>query len=102
MSLINELNPTPRFLMGPGPSDVHPCVLKAMAMPPIGHLDPQFIMIMDDVMKMLRQLFRTKNQLTFAVSGTGSAGMDALPPIVIPLVKSLPWLKQLQELVVDI
>ena len=76
MTLLSELNPTPRFLMGPGPSDVHPSVLKAMATPLIGHLDPQFIETMDGLMDMLRRLFRTKNQLTFAVSGTGSAGME--------------------------
>lgn len=77
MSLTNELNPTARFLMGPGPSDVHPRVLKAMATPLIGHLDPQFIQIMDGIKERLRQLFRTKNDLTFAVSATGSAGMEA-------------------------
>jgi alanine-glyoxylate transaminase/serine-glyoxylate transaminase/serine-pyruvate transaminase len=76
MSVKNELNLNVRFLMGPGPSDVHPRVLKAMATPLVGHLDPQFIEIMDGVMDMLRQLFRTKNQLTFAVSATGSAGME--------------------------
>jgi alanine-glyoxylate transaminase/serine-glyoxylate transaminase/serine-pyruvate transaminase len=76
MFVANELNPTARFLMGPGPSDVHPRVLKAMAMPLVGHLDPQFIKIMDGVKEMLRQLFRTKNELTFAVSATGSAGME--------------------------
>jgi len=76
MSVQRELNPTARYLMGPGPSDVHPRVLKAMATPLIGHLDPQFIEIMDGVMDMLRRLFRTKNQLTFAVSATGSAGME--------------------------
>ena len=76
MSVTNELNPDVKILMGPGPSDVHPLVLKAMATPLIGHLDPQFIEIMDNVMEMLRKLFRTKNQLTFAVSATGSAGME--------------------------
>jgi len=76
MSLANELNPTARFLMGPGPSDVHPRVLKAMATPMIGHLDPDFIVVMDEIKLMLRELFRTKNELTFAVSGTGSAGME--------------------------
>jgi alanine-glyoxylate transaminase/serine-glyoxylate transaminase/serine-pyruvate transaminase len=76
MSVAKELNPTARILMGPGPSDIHPQVLKAMATPMIGHLDPQFIEIMDGVMEMLRKLFRTKNQLTFAVSATGSAGME--------------------------
>ena len=76
MSLNKELNPTVRFLMGPGPSDVHPRVLKAMATPLVGHLDPQFIEIMDGVKDMLRGLFRTKNDLTFVVSATGSAGME--------------------------
>lgn len=72
----NELNPKARFLMGPGPSDVHPRVLKAMATPLVGHMDLEFIKIMDGIKDMLRQLFKTKNDLTFAVSATGSAGME--------------------------
>lgn len=76
MSAASELNLTARFLMGPGPSDVHPRILKAMATPLVGHLDPQFIGIMDGVKDMLRQVFRTKNDLTFAIAGTGSAGME--------------------------
>ena len=76
MPKTNKFNPTARFLMGPGPSDVHPRVLKSMATPLIGHLDPQFIQIMDGVKDMLRRLFQTKNDLTFAVSATGSAGME--------------------------
>ena len=76
MSKTHVFNPTARFLMGPGPSDVHPRVLKAMATPLIGHLDPQFIEIMDGIKIMLRDLFQTKNELTFAVSATGSAGME--------------------------
>lgn len=74
--MIKELNPTTRVLMGPGPSDVHPRVLKAMATPLIGHLDPQFIKIMDDVKEMTRQLFQTQNQITSVISATGSAGME--------------------------
>jgi alanine-glyoxylate transaminase/serine-glyoxylate transaminase/serine-pyruvate transaminase len=74
--IVHELNPTARFLMGPGPSDVHPRVLQAMASPMIGHLDPQFIIIMDEVKEMLRRLFKTENHLTFAISATGSAGME--------------------------
>jgi len=73
---VKEMNPAARFLMGPGPSDVHPRILKAMATPVIGHLDPQFVQIMDEVKEMLRQIFKTKNSLTFAVSATGSAGME--------------------------
>ncbi|MFC1603728.1 pyridoxal-phosphate-dependent aminotransferase family protein [Planctomycetota bacterium] len=76
MSVANELIPTARFLMGPGPSDVHPRVLKAMATPLVGHLDPQFIEIMDGIKAMLCEVFQTRNDLTFAVSATGSAGME--------------------------
>jgi len=76
MSEVNELAPSTRFLMGPGPSDVHPRVLKAMATPLVGHLDPQFIEIMDGIKAMLREVFQTRNDLTFAVSATGSAGME--------------------------
>ncbi len=76
MSLGKELNPSPRILMGPGPSDVHPRVLRAMCTPLLGHLDPEFLTIMDQTQEMLRQVFQTKNQLTFPVSATGSAGME--------------------------
>jgi len=76
MSLAPELKPVGRFLMGPGPSDVDPRVLKAMATPMIGHLDPQFIAIMDNLKDMLRELFRTQNDLTLPISATGSAGME--------------------------
>lgn len=62
--------------MGPGPSDVNSRVLRAMSTPMIGHLDPQFIQIMDEVMDMSRQLFQTKNQVTSVISATGSAGME--------------------------
>jgi alanine-glyoxylate transaminase/serine-glyoxylate transaminase/serine-pyruvate transaminase len=66
----------PRLLMGPGPSDVSPRVLEAMARPTIGHLDPQFLEVLNDIRDMLRLVFQTKNRLTLAVSGTGSAGME--------------------------
>ena len=56
-----ELNPTPRILMGPGPSDVHPRVLRAMAAPLLGHLDPEYLSIMDELMVMIRRVFGTKN-----------------------------------------
>jgi len=71
-----ELNTSPRILLGPGPSEVHPRVLRAMAAPLVGHLDPQFLRIMDELREMLRAVFRSRNELTFAVSGTGSAGME--------------------------
>lgn len=76
MNDIGELNPTPRLLLGPGPSNCHPRILRAMATPLVGHLDPQFLDIMNDVQRMLRELFQTENELTLAVSGTGSAGME--------------------------
>jgi alanine-glyoxylate transaminase/serine-glyoxylate transaminase/serine-pyruvate transaminase len=76
VSAASELNPSPRVLLGPGPSDVHPRVLRAMSTPLVGHLDPEFVQIMNETQEMLRQLFRTRNQLTFPVSGTGSAGME--------------------------
>lgn len=74
--MTKEFNPIARFLMGPGPSDVNSRVLRAMATPMIGHLDPQFIQIMDEVMEMTRQLFQTENQVTSVISATGSAGME--------------------------
>ena len=72
------LNPPRRTLMGPGPSDVAPSVLQAMAKPTLGHLDPRFLEIMDEVSGMLRQLFGTRNALTLPMSGTGSAGMETV------------------------
>ena len=65
-----------RTLMGPGPSDTHPRVLAALAQPTVGHLDPFFLKIMNEVQAMLREVFQTTNPLTIAVSGTGSAGME--------------------------
>jgi len=67
---------TERLLMGPGPSLVHPRVLAAMSRPLVGHLDPQFLRLLDKVQAMLRQVFRTNNALTLPISGTGSAGME--------------------------
>jgi alanine-glyoxylate transaminase / serine-glyoxylate transaminase / serine-pyruvate transaminase len=74
--MSEEFNVKGRFLMGPGPSDVNSRVLRAMSAPMIGHLDPQFIQIMDEVMDMTRQIYQTKNQVTSAISATGSAGME--------------------------
>lgn len=72
-----DLAPPNRILMGPGPSNVDARVLRAMTHQPIGHLDPAFLEIMDEVREGLRNLFRTRNGLTFPISGTGSAGMEA-------------------------
>src|SRR5258706_391549 len=74
--MSQAFSPPRRLLLGPGPSDAHPRVLAALAQPLIGHLDPAFLSLMDDVKRMLRTVFRTENDLTFAVSGTGSAGME--------------------------
>lgn len=67
-----------RILMGPGPSDVPPRVLEAMGRPTIGHLDPVFLQLMDEIRNMLQKVFRTANPMTLAMSGTGSAGMETL------------------------
>jgi alanine-glyoxylate transaminase/serine-glyoxylate transaminase/serine-pyruvate transaminase len=72
------MHPAERLLMGPGPSPVSARVLRAMSAPTLGHLDPQYLAIMDETCAMLRQIFRTKNALTFPVSGTGMAGMECI------------------------
>jgi alanine-glyoxylate transaminase/serine-glyoxylate transaminase/serine-pyruvate transaminase len=73
---VPQINPPQRILMGPGPSEIHPSVLAALAAPTVGHLDPYFLKVMDEVQSMLRQVFQTTNQMTMAISGTGSAGME--------------------------
>lgn len=72
----SSFHPPLRTLMGPGPSDVHPRVLAAMARPTIGHLDPAFQTLMEEIKDLLRQAFRTGNRLTLPVSAPGSAGME--------------------------
>ena len=73
---ITSFQPPVRTLMGPGPSDVHPRILSALARPTIGHLDPAFVGMMDEVKSLLQYAFQTKNQLTIPVSAPGSAGME--------------------------
>ncbi|MEZ6126208.1 MAG: alanine--glyoxylate aminotransferase family protein [Planctomycetaceae bacterium] len=80
-----SITPPVRTLMGPGPSDIHYSVLAAMSAPTVGHLDPYFLKIMDEVQQMLRQVFQTRNQMTMAISGTGSAGMETC---VVNLIES--------------
>ena len=70
--------PAERILLGPGPSPVPQRVLRALGAPTLGHLDPQYLAIMDETCEFLRQIFRTKNALTFPVSGTGMAGMECV------------------------
>ena len=74
---FGELNVPYRLLLGPGPSQVHPRVYRAMTAPVIGYLDPVFIQLLDDTQRPLRTVFRTENDMTMAISGTGTAGMEA-------------------------
>lgn len=74
---IKPFDPPKRTLMGPGPSNVDPRVLEAMARPTIGHLDPEFIRMMDEIKVLLQRAFQTKNDMTMVVSGPGSAGMES-------------------------
>lgn len=74
---MQEFLPPQRLLLGPGPSMVHPRVLRAMSTPLVGHLDPAFLACMNDIQALLRRVFNTTNRFTIALSGTGSAGMEA-------------------------
>jgi alanine-glyoxylate transaminase/serine-glyoxylate transaminase/serine-pyruvate transaminase len=71
------IDPPVRTLLGPGPSDTDPRVLAALAKPTVGHLDPYYLRVMDELQAMLREVFRTQNRMTMAISGTGSAGQEA-------------------------
>ena len=74
---MKTINPPERTLLGPGPSMVHPRVLSALSLPTVGHLDPYFQTVMDDVKQLIRRNFRTENEFAIPISGTGSAGMEA-------------------------
>ncbi len=74
---LAPLNPPTRLLLGPGPSNADPAVLHAMGLSPVGHLDPTFLHLMDEIQALLRYTWQTQNALTLAVSGTGSAAMEA-------------------------
>lgn len=73
---FDELKLPDRILMGPGPSNVLFRAYRALSTPIIGHLDPDFMKIMDEISGMLRMVFKTKNKLTIPISGTGSSGME--------------------------
>ena len=73
---INPFDPPMRVLMGPGPSDVHPRILEAMARPTIGHLDPEFIRMMEEIKSLVQYAFQTRNHMSMVVSGPGSVGME--------------------------
>ena len=74
---LSPLDTPSRLLLGPGPSNAHPTVLKAMNTAPVGHLDPAFLKLMDEIQSLLRYTWQTDNPMTIAVSGTGSAAMEA-------------------------
>src|SRR6185369_13967922 len=74
---VLALKTSQRLLLGPGPSPVSPRVLRAMSRPLVGHLDPEFLVVMNETQAMLRAVFQTTNPFTIAISGTGSAGMEA-------------------------
>jgi len=76
--MATSFNPPVRTLMGPGPSDVSPRVLQALSRPIIGHLDPEFIRMMDEIKQLLQYAFQTSNELTLPVSAPGSAGMETV------------------------
>jgi alanine-glyoxylate transaminase/serine-glyoxylate transaminase/serine-pyruvate transaminase len=78
MDVGPELNPPTRLLLGPGPSPVHPRVMRALAAPVLGHLDPALLAMLEETRGLLRAVFGTSNELTLAVSGTGMAGMEAV------------------------
>ncbi|MCH7606021.1 MAG: alanine--glyoxylate aminotransferase family protein [Chloroflexi bacterium] len=76
-SYREEFQPSPRILLGPGPSSVHPRVLQAMTLPVLGHLDPEFFRVMDDICEMLREIYHTSNFMTIPLSCTGTGAMEA-------------------------
>ena len=75
---MKSFHPPVRTLMGPGPSDVNPRILEALSRPTIGHLDPAFIQMMDEIKQLLQYAFKTENELTMPVSAPGSAGMETV------------------------
>lgn len=74
---FGTLNPSPRLLLGPGPSQISPRVLRACATPLLGYLDPEYLTLMDETQTLLREVFETQNEWTFCAPGTGMAGMEA-------------------------
>lgn len=72
-----QLDPSPRLLLGPGPSQISPRVLRACATPLLGYMDPEYLALMDETQSLLREVFRTRNEWTMCAPGTGMAGMEA-------------------------
>ncbi len=77
VNIFEELDPEPRLLMGPGPVDVYPRVLRAMSVSLQGQFDPQFTSYMNQVMELFRHVYRTRNKWTFLIDGTARAGIEA-------------------------
>lgn len=75
---LTELNPTYRLLLGPGPCNVDPRVLRIAAAPQLGHIDPEFFAILEETAQMLRQVFQTNNEMALCVSGSGFSGAEAV------------------------
>jgi alanine-glyoxylate transaminase/serine-glyoxylate transaminase/serine-pyruvate transaminase len=75
--VIGEIVPPQRLMVTPGPSCVDPRVYRAMAAPIVGHMDPWFTQMMDDVQELLRRVFQTQNRITFPISASGSGGIEA-------------------------
>jgi (S)-ureidoglycine-glyoxylate aminotransferase len=78
MSDFGDLNPPPRLMMGPGPVDADPRVLRAMSMPLLGQFDPAFTAYMNEAMELYRRVYQTKNKWTFLIDGTARAGIEAI------------------------
>ena len=81
--LYENLDPEPRLLMGPGPVDVHPRILRALSMPMLGQFDPQFTGYMNQVMDLLRQVFRSENHWALLVNGTARSGIVEAKSLLI-------------------
>src|SRR5712692_7166773 len=77
-NVLPELNPSYRLLLGPGPCNVDPRILRIASAPQLGHLDPEFFGILEETAEMLRWMFQTKNQMTLCVSGSGFSGAEAV------------------------
>src|SRR5438094_7262248 len=75
---IPELNPSYRLLLGPGPCNVDPRVLRVASAPQLGHIDPEFFVILEETAQLLRWVFQTKNEMTLCISGSGFSGAEAV------------------------
>ena len=96
--IFGPLDPEPRLLMGPGPVDVYPQVLRAMSNSMLGQFDPQFTEYMNQVMVLYRQVYRTENRWTFLVNGTARAGIEAcLTSLISPGDRTIHGVGRLKD-----